>query len=369
MTLTFSYPDVSWHEDFDGHEKVLKAEDPDIGFKAFIAIHNSVNGPARGGCRYWPSYANETEALKDVLRLSKGMTYKTTLADLPFGGGKTVIMGVPGTANPSPAIMHALGHMLNELDGLYETGEDVGTRTSDFKIAGEVTEHVRVRNVERSGHKDLPGGPPLYTAYGIYYGIKSAAKAKFGSDNLKGIKIAVKGLGNVSEPLCKMLYADGADLMFTDIADHKIGMALLDMPNAKTSTVDDIMFEDVDIYVPCALGGDINDDSIHMIKAKVIAGAANNQLAKPVHAQMLHERGILYAPDYAINAGGVINVVMIGLTHEQMLERVKVIGHTLDEIFKRSLAEDKNTAQIADDIVQERLAAAASNQKKAANGH
>lgn len=368
MALTFSYPDVSWHEDFDGHEKVLKAEDPDIGFKAFIAIHNSTKGPARGGCRYWSSYANETEALKDVLRLSKGMTYKTTLADLPFGGGKTVIMGVPGTSNPTPEIMHALGHMLNELDGAYETGEDVGTRTSDFKIAGEVTEHVRVRAVERAGQQDLPGGPPLYTAYGIYYGIKSAAKAKFGTDTLKDIKIAVKGLGNVSEPLCKMLYADGADLMFTDIADHKIGMALKDMPNAKTSTVDNIMFEDVDIYVPCALGGDINDDTIERIKAKVIAGAANNQLAKPKHAKMLHDRGILYAPDYAINAGGVINVVMIGLNHEQMLERVKVIGHTLDEIFARSNSENTDTATIADMIVQERLAAT-QNTKKVVNGH
>lgn len=368
MALTFSYPDVSWHEDFDNHETVLKAEDPDIGFKAFIAIHSSIMGPARGGCRYWPNYADETEALKDVLRLSRGMTYKCTLAGLPFGGGKTVIMGPKGSERASPEIMHALGHMLNQLDGLYETGEDVGTRTSDFKIAGEVTEHVRVRAVERAGAADLPGGPPLYTAYGIYYGIKSAAKAQFGSDDLKGKKIAVKGLGNVSEPLCKMLYEDGADLMFTDIADYKIELALKDMPNAKTSTTDQIMFEDVDIYVPCALGGDINDETISKIKAKVIAGAANNQLARAYHAKMLHDKGILYAPDYAINAGGVINVVMIGLTHEQMLERVKVIGKTLDEIFERSKLENIDTATIADKIVQERLTAA-DDSKIVVNGH
>lgn len=368
MTLQFSYPDVSAHPDFDGHETVLKAEDPAIGFKAFIAIHNTLAGPARGGCRYWPNYAGEHEALGDVLRLSRGMTYKTTLADLPFGGGKTVIMGTPGTSNPSPEIMHALGHMLNELNGAYETGEDVGTRTSDFKIAGEVTEHVRVRAVERAKQVDLPGGPPLYTAYGIYYGIKSAARAAFGSDDLKGRRIGVKGLGNVSEPLCKMLYADGAHLMFTDIASHKIGLALHDMPNAQASTTDEIMFEDLDIYVPCALGGDINDDTIPRIKAKVIAGAANNQLQRPDHAQALHERGILYAPDYAINAGGVINVVMIGLTHEQMLKRVAVIGETLDEIFARSKSENRNTADIADMVVQERLAAMA-NQKSIVNGH
>lgn len=368
MALTFSYPDLGKHEDFDNHETILKAEDPEIGFKAFIAVHSSVMGPARGGCRYWPNYADENEALKDVLRLSKGMTYKCTLAGLPFGGGKTVIMGPKGTERASREIMHALGHMLNELDGLYETGEDVGTRTSDFQIAGEVTEHVRVRAVERAGAVDLPGGPPLYTAYGIYYGIKSAAKAQFGSDNLKGKRIAVKGLGNVSEPLCKMLYADGADLMFTDIAEYKIQAALKDMPDAKTSTTDAIMFEDIDIYVPCALGGDINDDSINQIKAKVIAGAANNQLAKPIHAKMLHDKGILYAPDYAINAGGVINVVMIGLSHEEMLNRVQVIGSTLDEIFMRSKAENLDTASIADKIVHERLASALDT-KAVANGH
>ena len=366
MAIEFSYPDVSWHPDFDNHQTVLKAEDKDIGFKAFIAVHDTTLGPARGGCRYWPNYADETEALKDVLRLSRGMTYKCTLAGLPFGGGKTVIMGPKDTERASPEIMHALGHMLNELDGLYETGEDVGTRTSDFKIAGEVTEHVRVRAVERAGAADLPGGPPLYTAYGIYYGIQSAAKAKFGSDNLKGVKIAVKGLGNVSEPLCKMLYADGADLMFTDIADYKMELALKDMPRAKTSTVDKIMFEDVDIYVPCALGGDINDETIDKIKAKIIAGAANNQLASPKHAEILHERGILYAPDYAINAGGVINVVMIGLTHDEMLKKVSNIGHTLDEIFARSKAENTNTAIVADQIVQERLAAAKTNTEKPA---
>lgn len=355
MGLEFSTPDVSDHPDFDGHEKILHAEDNAIGFKAYIALHNTSRGPARGGCRYWSRYANENDAIADVLKLSRGMTYKTVLADLPYGGGKTVIIGPPGTQKPTADIMHALGHMLNELDGHYETGEDVGTSTEDFKIAGEVTEHVRVRAVERAGAYDLPGGPPLYTAYGVYYGIKAAAKAQFGRDDLAGLRIAVKGLGNVSEPLCKMLYADGIELTFTDIADHKIALALEDMPKARASYVDQIMFEDVDIYVPCALGGDINNDTIDRIKARVIAGAANNQLSHQDHAQMLHERGILYAPDYAINAGGVTNVVLIGLSHEEMLRRVSVIGETLDEIFTRSKTQNLNTAVIADKIVQERL--------------
>lgn len=355
MTLEFSTPDLRSHPDFDAHETILHACDPDIGFEAYIAVHNTALGPARGGCRYWSRYKNNDEAIKDVLRLSRGMTYKCTLAGLPFGGGKTVIIGQPDTQNPSPAIMHALGAMLNTLGGIYETGEDVGTRTSDFKIAGEVTEHVRVRAVERAGAHDLPGGPPLYTAHGVYAGIKAAARARFGHDNLSGVKIAVKGLGNVAEPVCKLLYADGADLMFTDIAAHKIDLALGDMPKAKTSTVEDIMFEDVDIYVPCALGGDINDESINHIKARIIAGAANNQLTRPDHAAMLHKKGILYAPDYAINAGGVINVVMIGLSHDQMMQKVAAIGDTLDEIFERSKAQDMDTASIADQIVQERL--------------
>lgn len=367
MTLKFTYPDVNWHQDFNNHEKVLKAEDADIGFKAYIAIHNTALGPARGGCRYWAHYRDENEALGDVLKLSRGMTYKCTLADLPFGGGKTVIIGQPNTERATPEIMHALGHMLNELGGLYETGEDVGTRTSDFKIAGEVTEHVRVRAIERAGAKDLPGGPPLYTAYGVYYGIKSAAKARFGTDNLAGVKVAIKGLGNVSEPVCKMLYKDGADLTFSDIADYKLDLALQDMPNAKTASVEDIMFTDSDIYVPCALGGDLNEQSIEKIKAAVIAGAANNQLAHANCAQMLHDKDILYAPDYAINAGGVINVVMIGLNHEQMLNHVRQIGTTLDEIFERSKADNMNTAAVADQIVKERLTQAEAT-KKVING-
>ncbi|MFN3700726.1 MAG: Glu/Leu/Phe/Val family dehydrogenase [Alphaproteobacteria bacterium] len=370
MAIQFDYPKLDSYEDFDSHETVLRAEDPEIGFKAYIAVHSTTRGPARGGCRYWPHYATENDAIKDVLRLSRGMTYKTTLADLPFGGGKTVIIGKAGTQNPTPDIMRALGEMLNELDGIYETGEDVGTRTSDFKIAGEVTEHVRVRAVERAGAQDLPGGPPLYTAHGVYFGIKSAAKAKFDTDNLDGIKIAVKGLGNVAEPVCKLLYKDGAKLTVTDIGGHKIGLAQHDMPGIKSVTPDDIIFENVDIYVPCALGGDINDNTIGGIKAAVIAGAANNQLAAPHHAKLLHQRGILYAPDYAINAGGVINVVMIGLNHDEMMARVAVIGKTLDEIFARSQAENCDTARIADMIVQERLAAALElSGKRTVNGH
>lgn len=367
MTIQFSYPDVSSHPDFDGHETVLKAEDPSIGFKAFIAVHSTVMGPARGGCRYWPNYRDENDAISDVLRLSRGMTYKTTMAGLPFGGGKTVIMGPKGTQNPSPEIMRALGAMLNELDGIYETGEDVGTRTADFKIAGEVTEHVRVRAVERAKQIDLPGGPPLYTAHGVYRGIRAAAKEKFGTDVLHGLRIGVKGLGNVAWPLCEMLHRDGVKLSVADIDPAKTAAAE-EKFEAKVIAPEDIIFETLDIYTPCALGGDINDTTITGIEAPVIAGAANNQLEHPMHSLMLHKKGILYAPDYAINAGGVINVVMIGLDHEHMMHHVDIIGNTLDEIFQRSRMKNQDTATTADEIVQERLSAA-SGDKIAVNGH
>ncbi len=354
MALTFTYPDLSNHPAFDNHEKILCAEDTDIGFKAYIALHNTRRGPARGGCRYWASYENDNEAIGDVLRLSKGMTFKNALAGLQYGGGKTVIVGKKGTKNPDPAFMEALGHALNELGGAYETGEDVGTRTEDFRIAGHVTDYVRVKSLEKVGAVDLAGGPPLYTAFGVYYGIKAAVKFKFGQDSLKGIRFAVKGLGNVASSLCKLLYADGAKLTVCDIDAEKVKMAA-ELWGARVVRPEDIIVQNVDVYVPCALGGDINAQSLPLIKAKVIAGAANNQLATPDMATALKEQGILYAPDYAINAGGVINVVEIGASHEDLIKKVQNIGTTLMEIFVRAEREDKTTAEIADIIALERI--------------
>ncbi len=354
MALEFSYPDVKHFEDYDNHETVLKAEDPETGFKCFIAVHNTLMGDARGGCRYWPHYMSEEAAIKDVLRLSRGMTFKTTLAGLEYGGGKTVIVGKPGTKNPDEATMLALGHALNEMGGIYETGEDVGTRTSDFEIAGQVTDFVRVRSVALAAAKDLPGGPPLYTAHGIFHGIKAAVKYKLKQDNLNGVRLAVKGLGNVASSLCQMLYDEGAILTVADIDEEKMKNAA-EKWNAKLVSPDEIISQNVDVYSPCALGGDINNETIDTISARIIAGAANNQLTRPEHAQQLHDRGILYAPDYAINAGGVINVVLVGYTHDQVIEHVARIGSTLLEIFERSDTENMSTADTADAIVMERL--------------
>jgi len=367
MALEFSYPDVSGHPDFDNHERVLMATDPDIGFKAFLAIHNTLFGPARGGCRYWPNYASEQAALNDALRLSRGMTFKNTLAGLPHGGGKTVIMGVPGTKNPSPEIMRAIGHALNELGGIYETGEDVGTSPEDFRIAREITEFVRIRSLDEVEDDTLAGGDPSpYTSYGIYCGILAAVKHKFGQDHVKGLRFAVKGLGHVSQPLSEMLHRDGAELIVTDLDPAKVAYAENNW-NAKAVSPDEIISQDADVYVPCALGGDINDETIDQLKVQVIAGAANNQLADPSkHAQTLHERGILYAPDYAINAGGVINVVLTGQPKNEVMARVANIEKTLAEIFRRSETEDRNTAEIADMIVYERLNAHKNQQAAAA---
>tara|TARA_R110002126_G_scaffold13118_4_gene56955 strand:- start:101534 stop:102607 length:1074 start_codon:yes stop_codon:yes gene_type:complete len=355
MALTFSYPDLSGHPAYDNHEKILMAEDADIGFKAYIALHNTKRGPARGGCRYWPYYNNDNDAISDVLRLSKGMTYKNALANLQYGGGKTVIVGKAGTTNPDPSFMMALGHALNELKGVYETGEDVGTRLEDFKIAGSVTDYVRVRSLEKAGVVDLPGGPPLYTAIGVYHGIKAAVKHKMNKESLRDIRFAVKGLGSVASPLCALLHADGAHLTVADIDPAKVARAASEW-GATIGHPDDIMFEDVDVFVPCALGGDINVDSVDEIRAGIIAGAANNQLATPEMAEALKVRGILYAPDYAINAGGVINVVEVGASHEQLIAKLRHIGVTLEEIFKRADAENKTTAEIADIIALERIA-------------
>lgn len=363
MALHFWTQDVRKHPDFDYHETVLGAEDPVSGFKAYIALHNTTLGPARGGCRYWPSYADDTAALSDVLKLSRGMTYKSALAGLPHGGGKTVILGKPGTTRPSPETMLSLGHMLNELGGIYETGEDVGTSVEDFKIAGKVTDHVRIRAIEKAGAIDLPNGPPYYTAQGVYFGIKAAVKHKLGQSDLKGVRVAVKGLGHVAMPLCGLLKADGAELVVADIDAAKVKRAQ-ELHGASAVRPEDIMTQEADVYAPCALGGDLSEANIPLLKAAIVAGAANNQLADIHQAQALHRAGILYAPDYCINAGGVINVVLVGHTHEQVMARTAQIGETLATIFRISETHDTNTALVAESMVRERLAESKLPEKK-----
>lgn len=336
---------------FDGHEQVVFCHDKDTGLKAIIGIHNTVLGPALGGTRMW-NYSNEWEALNDVLRLSRGMTYKNSISGLNLGGGKAVIIG-DAKIQKTDALMTRFGQFVDSLSGKYITAEDVGMETRDMDIVNAVTKHVAGISVERGGS----GNPSPVTAYGVFMGMKAAAKYKFGSDNLEGKKVLVQGIGHVGESLVKHLTESGALVTISDINEgrlHEVGSKY----GAKIYTGNDLYSLDVDIYAPCALGATINDDTVHKIQAKVIAGAANNQLSNElIHGQVLKERGILYAPDFLINAGGVINVYseIANLTKEQVLEKTENIYNTALEIFDFADKNDITTHQAAFSIAQKRI--------------
>ena len=361
------------HADYDGHEKIIYAEDHDIGFRAFIAVHNTTRGPALGGCRYWSRYNNDEEAISDVLRLSRGMTYKNSVAGLALGGGKSVIIGKPGTRQPSAEVMQALGVAVNSLGGMYVTAEDVGTSVQHILIARGRTPYVAGVPLTALCEEHIPAGldkasvpnpdPSPYTAYGTYMAVKAAVHHRLKTDSLKGLAITVKGYGHVSQVLCRYLADEGAKLTISDITEQSRRQIVEDFgPEALLAEGREIMSVKADVYVPCALGGDINDGTIpHLVLSgvKVVAGCANNQLKSPEHADELRRAGILYAPDYVANAGGVIAAGMQYLwmvkptensfpTHQLLSERVAEIGHTLEKIFVRADAEDKNTAVVAD---------------------
>ena len=336
---------------FDGHEQVVFCHDKDTGLKAIIGIHNTVLGPALGGTRMW-NYSNEWEALNDVLRLSRGMTYKNSISGLNLGGGKAVIIGDAKTQK-TDELMTRFGQFVDSLSGKYITAEDVGMETRDMDIVNNVTKHVAGISVERGGS----GNPSPVTAYGVFMGMKAAANYKFGSDNLEGKKVLVQGIGHVGESLVKHLTENGALVTISDINEgrlHEVGAKY----GAKIYTGNDLYSLDVDIYAPCALGATINDDTVHKIQAKVIAGAANNQLSNElIHGQILKDRGILYAPDFLINAGGVINVYseIAKLTKEQVLEKTENIYNTALEIFDFADKNAITTHQAAFSIAQKRI--------------
>jgi len=287
---------------FDGHEQVVFCNDKDTGLKAIIGIHNTVLGPALGGTRMW-NYSNEWEALNDVLRLSRGMSFKSSISGLNLGGGKAVIIGDAKTQK-TPELMRKFGEYVNSLSGKYITAEDVGMETKDMDTVREVTQYVTGISEEKGGS----GNPSPITAYGVFMGLKAATKYRFGSDNLEGKKVLVQGIGHVGEVLVQHLTESGAIVTIADINEVRLQQVGAKY-GAKIYTGADLYSTEVDIYAPCALGATINDDTIHKIQAKVIAGAANNQLANEVvHGTILKDKGILYAPDFLINAGGVINV-------------------------------------------------------------
>ncbi|TKB43758.1 Glu/Leu/Phe/Val family dehydrogenase [Thalassotalea mangrovi] len=336
--------------DFDYHEQVVYCSDEQTGLKAIIAVHNTNLGPAAGGCRFW-DYANEDEALKDVLRLSKGMTYKNAMAGLHLGGGKAVIIGNPKSLK-SEELFKAFGRAVNNLGGRYYTAEDVNITTADMAIVNQETEFV-------SGLEGKSGNPGPFTALGTFLGIKAAVKFKLGKDDLNGIRVAVQGLGSVGYSLCEKLVAAGAELVVTDINPEALERAHQEL-NAKVVGLDEIYSQDVDVYAPCALGATINDETLSQLKAVIIAGCANNQLAEARHDQAVKDKGILYAPDYVINAGGIINVALeIGdepYCADKATALVEDIYNTLMDVFTKAAEQGLPTGQVADQMARDIIA-------------
>jgi len=337
---------------FDDHEQIVFCNDKDTGLKAIIGIHNSVMGPALGGTRMF-NYTNEWEALNDVLRLSRGMTFKSAITGLNIGGGKAVIIGDAKTQK-TPELMRKFGEFVHSLSGRYITAEDVGMETADMDIVRDVTPYVTGISEERGG----AGNPSPVTAFGVYMGMKAAVKQQFGSDVLTGKKVLVQGIGHVGEALVEYLTKEGALVTITDINEERL-YEVGKKYNATVYTGSDVYSEAVDIYAPCAMGATINDDTVRKIQAKVIAGAANNQLANEVvHGAILQERGILYAPDFLINAGGIINVYA-ELAHygkAEIMAKTENIYNTTLEIFDFALANKMTTHQAALTIAQQRIA-------------
>jgi len=334
---------------FDDHEQVVFFFDRGSGLRAIVALHDTSLGPAIGGCRMWP-YASESEALTDVLRLAKGMTYKAAMAALPFGGGKTVMIGDPGS-DKSEALFRALGRAIDTLGGRYYTGEDVGTSPADMDWARAETPYVL-------GHSGSSGDPSPVTARGVWLGIRAAVRHRLGRDDLGGVRVAVQGLGHVGYHVARLLTQDGARLTVADLDPNRAERAAEEF-GARLVSSEEILGVEAEVLAPCALGGVINDASLPRLCCAIVAGAANNQLLEDRHGAALHARGILYAPDYVINAGGLINIAEElrprGYQRERALARVQSIAQTLTEVFERAAREDAPTSQIADRIAEERI--------------
>jgi leucine dehydrogenase len=336
---------------FDNHEQIVFCNDEDTGLKAIIGIHNTTLGPALGGTRMW-QYKSEWDALNDVLRLSRGMTYKSAITGLNLGGGKAVIIGDAKTQK-NDALMSKFGEYVNSLSGRYITAEDIGMETRDMDVIREVTPHVTGVSEAIGGS----GNPSPVTAYGVYMGMKAAAKYRFGTDNLEGKKVLVQGVGHVGETLVKHITDEGAKVILNDINEVRLE-ELSKKYGANVVLGNDIYGLDVDIYAPCALGATVNDESISQLKAKVIAGAANNQLADELkHGKLLREKGIAYAPDFLINAGGIINVYaeIAGYDKAESIKRTENIYNTTLDIFNLAEKENITTHQAAFNIAQSRI--------------
>ncbi|MHB1842279.1 MAG: Leu/Phe/Val dehydrogenase [Sulfobacillus sp.] len=331
-----------------GHEQVVFCYDKQSGLKMVVGIHSTALGPALGGCRMW-TYAKDDDAVQDVLRLSEGMTYKNAAMGLDLGGGKTVVIAAPDADRE--ALFEAVGRFIESLGGRYVTAEDVGTTTEDMAVVARQTTHVR-------GLKGASGDPSSATSVGVFVSIEAALKEAYGSGEIAGRTFAVQGLGHVGRYLVDQLTAEGGHVVVTDIDPAKVSSALTN-PNVSAVEPDQIYDVVGAAFVPCALGAILNDQTIPRLRVKVVAGSANNQLAEPRHGAMLAERGILYAPDFIVNGGGVINVADEmnpgGYNKERAALRVLGIRQRLKEIFRISREGHMLPVEAANHLAEERI--------------
>ncbi len=337
------------HPGFDRHDSVHHFRDEATGLRAIIAVHSTALGPAAGGCRRW-RYADEGAALTDALRLSRGMSYKNAVAGLPFGGGKAVILA-SDDAPKTPELFAAFGKAVASLGGRYITAEDVGVSVEDMREVRRVTEFVS--GLPQSG-EHAGGDPSPWTALGVFLGIQTAAGARLGQSSLDGVRVAVQGVGHVGLHLCRLLHEAGAKLVVADVDPDHLAAVRDEMPVEEVAP-DAVLESDVDVLAPCALGGVLSAETIPRLRAKIVAGAANNQLATEADGVRLAERDILYAPDYVINAGGIISVAREYLGESSGTEvraEVSRIPDRLHEIFAQAKSTGRPTNELADELAR-----------------
>lgn len=334
-----------------GHEQVVFCQDASSGYHGIIAIHSTALGPAVGGTRFW-NYASEEEALIDALRLSRGMTYKCAVAGLPWGGGKSIIID-DGELKDREKLFRAHGRFVERMGGRYVTAEDVGTSPADMELIALETSHV-------GGLIGKGGDPSPWTALGVFRAMQASAQYRWGSDELRGKRVAIQGCGNVGLNLAKLLHEAGAQLIVSDVDEKKVRHAVEEL-GAEASSGEQIFSEDADIFSPCALGGIINDQTIPVLNATIVCGAANNQLLEPGHGDALEDRGILYAPDYVANSGGVLSggAELFGWTSEKVRIQVLAIYDTLLSVYQMAKVDGIPTYKAADNLAERRLREAA----------
>jgi leucine dehydrogenase len=342
--------DTPWgYPDFDAHEVVHFIDQPEHGLRAIVAIHSTHLGPAAGGARFW-HYQDPAEALTDALRLSRGMSYKNAMAGLPLGGGKTVLLA-PADRTKSPELLAAFGKAVDRLCGRYITAEDVGMSVSDMVEVSRQTKYVAGLPSEGG---DVGGDPGPHTSLGVFLGIKAAVRHALGKETLNGLHIAIQGAGSVATGVAMHAAGEGAKLSIADV-DQAKAKKLADGTNGTVVSPDEVLFLEADVVSPNALGAILNEESIARLKTPIVAGGANNQLARPVDGAFLNERGILYAPDYVINAGGIINVCTeyLGDGDASLVrERIDGIPKRLEQIWAESAETGRDPAAVADAMAQ-----------------